>query len=298
MGFSTNQDRKSVEIFCRSAIKHHDKRNCDVVIFTNKYEDYFLGLEKVGVRFVYTPSKYSSKTSTLSKVMNRVILHSLRIADKVNFKKYAKDIFDSYPNMIEAWHHPHFARWFAYKNFLDLNRNYQEVFISDVKDVIFQGNVFTNTGIEYLNLFKQNVTYGDDDWDTRWYRDAWGQQELAKIVGKPAICIGTILGASSSVSGVVDTLVEFYKKFPFKGIEQAGFNYLIYHDLIETKYSMVENIDNQVATLTSAAYQFVEYDGQNIVRKHDKSIIPAVHMYDRFPDMMRVTDLYQDHFGH
>ncbi|MCW2410413.1 MULTISPECIES: hypothetical protein [unclassified Sphingobium] len=292
MGFSTNQERRSVEIFCRSALQSHGRDNCDVVIISNKYEEYFLDLEKIGVKFVMTPSKYSSSTNRACKIINRLVLNSLRISKKISIGKYIPDVIKTYPLMIETWHHPHFARWFAYKSYLEMNRNYQDVFISDVKDVVFQSDVFVKSGQEYLNLFKQHVVYGDDDWDTRWYSDAWGEQELKKILGKPALCIGTIMGSLSSIRKMVDTLVGFFEKYPFRGIEQAGFNYLIYHDMIDVRYTVVENVDHQVATLTRGAYTLVEFDGKNIVRKREKSIIPAVHMYDRFPDTMRIADLY------
>lgn len=292
MGFATNQDQKSVEIFCKSALQSHADEICDVVIITNNYEDYFLELENSGVKFFYTTSKYSGNTSKSSKLINRMVLNSLRISHSNKIGKFVSDIRESYHTLIETWHHPHFARWFAYKRYLEMNRTYGEVFLADVKDVAFQRSVFKNAGREYLNLFKQNVEYGDDDWDTKWYREAWGRKNLSKVEGKPAICIGTLAGSLKSILALVTSLTEFYAIYPFKGIEQAGFNYMIYNDMIDIEYSIVENIDNQVATLTSKAYPLVEFDGENIIRKNGKSVIPAVHMYDRFADTMKVAELY------
>ena len=294
VGFATNQDRQSVEVFCKSALKSHSAEDCHIVIITNKYESYFLDLEKSGVIFFNTVSRYSKKTNKISKLINRIVLHSLRVGNKLKLSKYIPDIMDSYPLLIEAWHHPHFARWFAYKRYLEMSGAYGEIFIADVKDVVFQSSVFRNVEGQYLNLFKQHVDYGDKDWDTKWYREAWGERALSEIVGKPAICIGTLVGTLESVRTMVSNLVDFYGKYPFKGVEQAGFNYMIYNGKFDVDYSIVENIDNQVATLTAKAYPHVAFDGQNIVRKNGNSVIPAVHMYDRFAETLKVRSLYTE----
>ena len=60
---------------------------------------------------------------------------------------------------------------------------------------------------------------------------------------------------------------------------------MIQNDLMRTPYRVVENVSGPVATLSNqiAHDATVTSDGY-IRRATDGSIIPAVHMYDRWPD--------------
>jgi hypothetical protein len=56
----------------------------------------------------------------------------------LNTRAWLPEIAEAYPVLIETWHHPQLARWFAYRRVLSVSRLYQQVFFADVKDVVFQ----------------------------------------------------------------------------------------------------------------------------------------------------------------
>ncbi len=117
MSFATNMDEKSVRVFCASARRVYGEAECDIVIITNKYEPYFLELNRLGVTFFETPNNYSKQTGRPSKVLNRAALYSLRAIN--GFPALANaipEISASYRTLLETWHHPTFARWFGYSS--------------------------------------------------------------------------------------------------------------------------------------------------------------------------------------
>jgi hypothetical protein len=286
MGFATNVEENSVRVFCTSARRVYGEAECDIVIITNKYEPYFLELNEIGVTFFETPNNYSRQTGLPSKILNRAILNSLRAINRFPMlANTVPEISASYRTLLETWHHPHFARWFGYHRFLALNRQYDQVLLADVKDVVFQSHFFSASD-NAVSLFDQDVIYGESNWDTEWYREAWGEVELKKVLGKSAVCIGTILGPNQHVLSLVGQLCEYILRFPFGRIEQAVFNYMLQNELIEAPHQIVPNLET-IGTLAddNVHARTITEDGL-IKRAADKSVIPVVHMYDRFADTM------------
>ena len=72
----------------------------------------------------------------------------------------------------------------------------------------------------------------------------------------------------------------------FSGIQQAIFNYLIYNDLVKVPFTIKPNLEGPVVTLADPkVFTHTAISGNHIVRAKDGSIIPVVHMYDRFPEL-------------
>jgi hypothetical protein len=83
----------------------------------------------------------------------------------------------------------------------------------------------------------------------------------------------------------VSEFCAFYRRHAFGGVEQCIFNYMLHNDLMRTPYRVVENIKGPVATLANnVAHDATEIRDGYVRRAIDGSIIPAVHMYDRWPD--------------
>ena len=292
MGFGTNQSEHSLEVFCRSLRRIYTPDQCDLVIITNRYEDFFAGFAREGVHFMGTTSTYKPTTGKFAKAINRIVLNTMRGAMRVKlFEKKMPEIAASYPVLVETWHHPQIVRWLAYKRFLTLNRAYGQVFLADVKDVVFQGPIFSGEGADYVSFFEQDEIYGKCYWDTKWYREAWGQAALAKVTGKRSVCIGTVLGPHPAALSFVAEVCTFFELHPFGRIEQSVVNFLLLNDLVRTPYRVVDNIIGPVATLANdvAHNATVTRDGY-IRRVVDGSIIPVVHMYDRWKD---TNELYR-----
>jgi hypothetical protein len=293
IGFSTNQEERSVRVFCSSLRSVYSPEQCDLVIITNRYEEYFADLADRGIHFMSTPSTYARTTGKFAKAINRIVLNGMRMAARIKlFDRSAPEIAAAYPVLLETWHHPQFVRWIAYERFLTLNRAYGQVFLSDVKDVVFQAPLFDGDPGGRVSLFEQDEIYGTAYWDTKWYREAWGEVALAKVIGKKPLCIGTILGPHLEVLSMVRELRAFFESHPFGRIEQSVFNYMLQNDLIRTPYRVIDNICGPVATLANdIAHSATVIRNGYIRRVIDGSIIPAVHIYDRWADTKAAYEL-------
>ncbi|WP_293347739.1 MULTISPECIES: hypothetical protein [unclassified Microcoleus] len=159
--------------------------------------------------------------------------------------------------------------------------------MSDVKDVAFQSPFFDEVDSSELHFFKQDVQYGGDDyWDTKWYGDSYGSKALQKVVGKPAICIGTIMGSFKGVDAFLEVLCAEILKTPFIGIEQSVFNHLFYTDGFNNiPLEVHENAMGPVLTITGASLNRFKVcpDGVFTV---DEKLASVIHMYDRHQETL------------
>jgi hypothetical protein len=294
MGFATNQSEKSIRIFCQSLRMVYHSDECDIAIITNRCEPYFPELARLGVRFESTPNNYSAKTSRMAKASNRVVLNAFRFLNWLNGQRWLPEIAEAYPVLVETWHHPQLARWFAYRRILSVSQAYRQVFIADVKDVVFQARFFDSLQEKKVILFADASLYGDCYWNDRWYREAYGKAAFARIAGRQPVCVGTILATQQTLLDMLCEFTAFMARSPFGRIEQAIFNHMLYRDLFTTKFEVVPNIIGAVATLGSqAARESVKIIDDSICRTSDGSLIPIVHMYNRWPDIdVLCTDKY------
>lgn len=294
LAFSTNQECEDLLVFCKSIRSVYDENVCDVVIVTNRFESYFPYLSEYGIQFFSTVSEFVSPTSVSMKVLRRVVLDAFCLGGRLGFGRLLpSEARSAYRLLLEAWHHPHYARWFAYRRFLSLNRNYAQVLIADVRDVAFQAPFFGESRGR-VSLYSECEPFGaDDGFNTGWYRAAWGRKALQRAGGKLPICIGTIIGPADETYLMVQEIAEFFCRYPFSGVEQAVFNYMIVEGLMKTSFDVVENVDGEVATLSSefAKSLTVVKDG-SLRRAKDDSVIPIVHMYDRFEDTRKIYEKY------
>ena len=74
MGFSTNQDQHSLRLFCDSLRRVYSPEQCDLVIITNRYEEYFSDLARDGVCFVGTTNAYPAQAILIGKAFKRIVL--------------------------------------------------------------------------------------------------------------------------------------------------------------------------------------------------------------------------------
>jgi hypothetical protein len=249
----------------------------------------------MGTTFASTTNNYSKHTGKTAKLINRAVLYALRWTSRYQtLHRMLPEIMQTYAVLLETWHHPHFARWFAYKRVLDLNRHYDRVLLADVKDVLFQAPFFQDIPKDRVSLFHHGEIYGQCYWDTKWYKEAWGDTQLAKVLGKEALCIGTIAGSHAGVLSLVKEIVDFFAREPFGRIEQAVFNYMVLSNMIRTPYRVSPNITGPIATLANEdAHMETLTLGGKIYRSVDKQLIPVVHMYDRFSDTRAVSKSFE-----
>jgi hypothetical protein len=291
LGYATNLPPESIEWLASTLRDAYSPRECDLVLFTNHVDDKLSSIaEEQGVTFLHTPNVYSSKVSKFSKLINRCIIYPTKYAARLSKPIPALDVIFGklYPTLLILWHHPHFVRWLTYRNFLAVNPHYRNILITDVKDVAFQCPFFEELGDYDLHFFKQDVFYGPDDyWDSRWYTKSYGARAFQKIIGHPAICIGTVLGSMKGIQSFLGLFCERILRGPFVGIEQSIFNHMLHMGEFSCiSMKIHENADGAVLTLTENSLHRFEVCPDGLYTVAGK-LIPVVHMYDRNEEAFR-----------
>lgn len=296
MGFGTNQSVSSVEIFLRSARALYTPEECEIALLTNATGGLEPILKATSARAFHTTSTYSPSTGRRSKALNRLFLHTLRLMDRAGILDQSPEIRKGYSALLEAWHHPQLARWFAYERVLSFHNDYDKVLLADVKDVVFQSRFFSTLVPGAVHLFEDGEDFGAEGWNGRWYREAFGSTAHNRISDRTPICIGVMAGDLSTLQALISEFSIAIARSPFGKIEQAIFNRMVIEAEFRTPLRTHSNFASTVATLagSDAERKFTVHEG-TIKDVADDRPFPIVHMYDRFPELLRqVGYAYRD----
>jgi hypothetical protein len=287
LGFATNQSRASVEVFLRSARTAHPHDTTDIGLITNDITSFSDLLAETQAIAFHTPSTYSISTGKLSKILNRGVLHSLRLLRRAGLLRRTPEIARGYLDLIEIWHHPHFARWIAYERILRFySSQYERAFLSDVKDVAFQSDAFSGHTSNRVQLFQESDTFSTERWNAEWIKKGYGQAALDKVSDIHPVCVGTISGTIPELRDLCSEFVELFSHTPFLTVEQGVFNKLLWDNRFQVSYDLIANFEGTVATLVGEWTNLAtELDGQVLKIKSSGRIIPVLHGYDRYPHL-------------
>lgn len=180
-------------------------------------------------------------------------------------------------------------RWKLYSDFLQKNLDkYNLVFTADIRDTIFQQDVFDflPNNKSFLGIALEDGTLSRIR-NKYWIINAYGKDIHKTLEKERIICIGTLWGT-------VDIFLNFskimYKKLSSewslknKVIEQAVTNYLIYYEKLFNDFLIKsENKDGKIMTigLTKKKNIFLDLDKNILNLKGEKAAV--IHQYDRKP---------------
>jgi hypothetical protein len=155
------------------------------------------------------------------------------------------------------------------------------VMISDLRDVVFQRDPFSDpvTGLE-LYLEDSSVRIGNDDFNTRWLRNLFGQQFIDAKAGQPVSCSGTVVGTRSAMLlYLVAMMTEIaWRRRPMGAHDQGVHNGLIQTGRLPAAV-LVPNEKGRVLTLGKMKMARPNDDG--ILTNRDGTIPAVLHQWDR-----------------
>lgn len=132
--------------------------------------------------------------------------------------------------------HIQVSRYAAYRNFLSASGNlFGHVLLSDVVDVLFQGDPFANLpdGDPLFFLEAAGRTISQCSYNTQWVTDLYGKSGCQQIGDQQISCSGTTIGTHRAIMGYLDKLLGAANIEILRGIttspghDQAIHNYLI-----------------------------------------------------------------------
>jgi hypothetical protein len=288
IAFSTNMPPERVALFCRSVRRCLDARRTEIVIITDDPAVLAPAVSGLDVRFHLTSCDWSPQTRKPEKALKRGLLHACRLfaATPLDRRLAGGAAGRIQRRLGESWCHPLTARWFSYRHALLERPETRKVLLTDVKDVILQSDCFAGVDEEHVCLFEQSQVFGEAPWDRAWVRQAWGAKALESMKETLPFNAGTILGGYRPMLSFLERVTGLLCRYPFRAVDQAAINYMLHREGDGPDIVRRPNIREQIATIAGdVARQSVMLRDGWIVRSADGSVIPLVHMWDRWQDL-------------
>jgi len=220
---------------------------------------------------------------SLRKVHKDRVAFLIRPNQVGEMEGFAKDYGVELVVCEHSWHAaPEINRYFAALDFLRRTQDVDGVFLTDSRDVIFQGSPFLSG--DYLYLYTEPVKIRECPFNGNWIRHYYGDVVYEQIADNPVLCSGTTLGSYGRVLEYLEIMcAEMKEKLSqnyayLVGADQGIHFYKFYTGGIpgavvrEHGYSEVQTLHYEKKFLFSKDGFLLNVDG---------SVVPVVHQYDR-----------------
>lgn len=172
--------------------------------------------------------------------------------------------------------------WLYYRFLRDIAPDADVILLSDLRDVIFQADPFDApvTGLEFY-LEDEKSRLGTETFNSRWIRNLYGSQHLARLARECTSCSGTTVGERIAI---LDYLVEMdhaisWRRRPLGAHDQGVHNFLIRTGRFPGG-KLVPNGHGRVLTMGLLESVSVTED---VVLNSDGTVPAVLHQYDRHP---------------
>ena len=178
-------------------------------------------------------------------------------------------------------------RWKLYKDFLKENKDkYNMIFTADVRDTIFQKDVFQfyNYDKQFLGVFLEDGLMTSKV-NRFWVKQFCDEDEFNKIANETVVCAGTLLGTADKF---FEFSYELWYTVKNKGhvIDQGGANYLIYSKKLFNDSVIKYDNHGFVLTIGMSNRKNIVLDNDNNILNYNGQIAAVVHQYDRKHDIV------------
>ena len=192
----------------------------------------------------------------------------------------------------------HARRYFVYRNYLRARAaRYDQVMLSDVRDVVFQRNPFdgiTGAGCHFY-LESASRTIGDDPTNSRWARGALTHQQADALARHRISCSGITIGGSAAMLSYLNGMAARVGTTPQRiyraighGYDQAIHNFLVHLD--PAIDGVVDENNGHIATMALEPRTLYRLDDDARIRDLGGRVFPVCHQYDRFPDIRNAIE--------
>lgn len=189
------------------------------------------------------------------------------------------------------------GRWVIIRNYLlslqAKGQSYENIFICDAHDSLFQADVFTHITdlTPGLYVFEEDVqmTIGKCPLNSDWIRTCYNQAEAEKLSGKPIICSGTVFGTWSAIEAYLSVMESEMLRTSenctnFGGSDQGIHNYIIYNNkILNVPIHRISHEYGFVGTLGYSSWIMRNQFG--VLQNLNGSIYAVIHQWNRIEQM-------------
>lgn len=188
------------------------------------------------------------------------------------------------------FHHIACSRYFYYLSFLQTHATeYDRVMLTDVRDVLFQGDPFGWRSPAQLQFFLEHreVTIGTQPGNALWVRNAYSETELARIAHQRVSCSGITFGTTAGMldylAAMTDELTRATPRIAgFDGYDQGVHNHLVWSGAFPAA-ELLENGRGPVLTMHGVPESEFRQNAHGELIDNQGNVVPVLHQYDRHP---------------
>ncbi len=145
------------------------------------------------------------------------------------------------------------SRYLLYYLYLyEHGKNYSNVMLTDVRDVLFQRDPFDFEFDNCLSCFLEDKekTLSSCSTNSRWLRKGFGNYVLREIGNQMISCAGTTIGTRPSIMLYLEAMIDCLVNLRVHdwGIDQGVHNYILYKGLVKN-VRFYENHQGPVLTM-------------------------------------------------
>jgi hypothetical protein len=194
----------------------------------------------------------------------------------------------------------HARRYAIYLGYLRARLSrYDQVMMSDVRDVVFQRNPFDGIASPKCHFYLESAarTIGDDPTNSRWVRGCFSATEAEQLASCRISCSGITIGGTAAIIAYLEQMAARIRGMPWRiyrqighGYDQAIHNYLVHLDSAIDGI-VVEN-NQHIATMALEPRAVYRLDRASLIYGPDDRLLPICHQYDRFPDLKKAVEAH------
>lgn len=185
--------------------------------------------------------------------------------------------------------HAYWSRHFEYLEYL-VARDFRNVMLSDTRDVLFQTNPSDlMAGATGLSVSVETTAYtiGEEYWNSRWVKTAYGSKGLAAVADRPVTCAGVTFADAHTMREYLQKMTRAVLGFNPWALEHAPdqpvHNYMVWTGQFG-HINPMHSLESPVATLNATDAEGLAVD-DGLLHNTDGSVVGIVHQYDRPPGL-------------
>ncbi|RZK36474.1 MAG: hypothetical protein EOO61_10300 [Hymenobacter sp.] len=199
--------------------------------------------------------------------------------------------FQNLPNPIHIWNFRHFM---YYNYLLEHEGEFDNVLLSDSRDVAFQRDPFSFDlgGMLNVAIEDRNTPLRSTPSNAEWIMKGYGQEVLEEIGDFPVSCAGTTLGPAPIIKAYLHTLLTEIcsVRDAMNCADQAIHNVLLNRGQLG-QVQRLYNDNGPVLTIgTLAQNTSFKLDSEGYILNEVGERAHILHQYDRHPELNKVVD--------
>jgi hypothetical protein len=174
-------------------------------------------------------------------------------------------------------------RYRHYKEYLEQNNQVENVALLDIRDVVFQSDVFSMPCNTLEFGLEEGITVEPDSFNFRWLATVAGVDNAKSYIGREVSCSGATFGPRKPMIDYLKMMDRLLtnKFYPLGPTDQGAHNYIRY----EQKVKGIEDVPNRTRRVQNMQGQTSwERNGKYIVDS-STNITPVIHQWDRHSDL-------------